>query len=222
MRAVPLQTTEHLAAEHLAGAQEATASLRRVEALLVGLATDGFTNRPTEVRRTRASGLVTWIGRATLGVGVVVAVVLVGLILAPRVLPVQTLVVVSGSMEPAIPTGSLILMERVDSASLGVGEIITFQRPDRVGELITHRIVAEQIASDGTRAFATKGDASGVPDPWVVPAVGIGWRALGVVPVAGYLLEALRSDLARLLLFIGPLSMLAAIALQHIWRRARD
>lgn len=222
MRARPQHTTEHLAAEHLAGAQEATTSLRRVEALLVGLATESFATRPTEAPRMRASGLSAWIGRTTLGFGVVVAIALVALILAPRVLPVQTLVVVSGSMEPAIPIGSLILMERVESASLGVGEIITFQRPDRVGELITHRIVAEQVAPDGTRAFATKGDASGVPDPWVVPAVGIGWRALSVVPVAGYLLEALRSDLARLLLFVGPLSILATIALHSIWRRARD
>lgn len=222
MRAMPQQPSEHIASEHLAGALEATASLRRVEALLVGLASGDRATRPAVATRTRASGPAAWIGRVILGAGAVVTIILVALILAPRVLPVQTLVVVSGSMEPAIPTGSLVLMERVDSASLGVGEIITFQRPDRAGELITHRIVAEQIAPDGTRAFATKGDASGVPDPWVVPAVGVGWRALGVIPVAGYLLEALRSDVARLLLFLGPLSILAAIALHSIWRRARD
>lgn len=218
MGAVTQSSPEHLSSEHLVGAQEVTASLRSVEALLLRLATESFVIRP-EVRRRPVSGLAGWIGRTAAGAAIVTATLLVALILAPRVLPVQTLVVISGSMEPVIPIGSLILMERIESSALTVGEVITFQRPDRIGELVTHRIVAEQIAPDGTRAFATKGDASGVPDPWVVPAVGIGWRLLAIVPVAGYVLEALRSDVARLLMFVAPLSMLAALVLTSIWRR---
>jgi signal peptidase len=157
-------------------------------------------------------------GHAVTVLAVLAAIVLGALTFGPRLLPVQTLVVLSGSMEPVLPVGSLIVLERVDARDIRIGDVITFQRPDRPSELVTHRVVGEHRSPDGARALVTRGDASGAVDPWVVPVTGAGWRTAAVAPVAGYVLEALRSDAARLALLVVPLGALAALALRSIWK----
>ena len=80
------------------------------------------------------------------------------------------LAVASGSMEPVLYAGDLILIEGVDNAAdIHVdtkdaeqpGDIIVFYRYD---ELIVHRAVEETLNSDGTYSFKTWGDNNGWPD----------------------------------------------------------
>jgi signal peptidase len=80
------------------------------------------------------------------------------------------LAVASGSMEPVLYKGDLILIEGVDNASdihVGTkdsaqpGDIIVFYRYD---ELIVHRAVEKSLNSDGTYSFKTWGDNNGWPD----------------------------------------------------------
>ena len=74
----------------------------------------------------------------------------------------SVLKVVTGSMEPSIHVGDYIVVEKVDTSALEVGDIIAFysEQSDIEGLLVTHRIA--EINSDGS--FVTKGDANPVTD----------------------------------------------------------
>ena len=57
---------------------------------------------------------------------VVVALLLVVVMYAPRLFGIGTYVVTSGSMEPQIPVGSLVYVEKVDPLEIKAGDTITF------------------------------------------------------------------------------------------------
>lgn len=73
--------------------------------------------------------------------------------------------VLTGSMEPAIPEGSLLLIKKTDPSALQVGDVISFysKDPSLNGEVNTHRIM-EIEEENGTYLFTTKGDANNVKD----------------------------------------------------------
>jgi signal peptidase I len=74
----------------------------------------------------------------------------------------RPLVVRSGSMEPTIPTGSMVLVQRITAAEISVGDIVAVERPDHTR--VTHRVV--DIERHGETAELTlKGDANEDPDP---------------------------------------------------------
>jgi signal peptidase len=96
------------------------------------------------------------------------------------------LAVASGSMEPVLYAGDLILIEGVDNAAdihVGTkdveqpGDIIVFYRYD---ELIVHRAVEKTLNSDGTYSFKTWGDNNGWPDGTPVKESDIVGRYLGI------------------------------------------
>ena len=75
--------------------------------------------------------------------------------------------VMTGSMEPTIPTNSLITVKHVAGSELAVGDIITFysRDPSLMGEPNTHRIIRIE-EEQGERIFYTKGDANNVEDKY--------------------------------------------------------
>ena len=74
----------------------------------------------------------------------------------------QPLVVRSGSMEPTIATGSMILVKRIDASEIKVGDVLAVERPDHTR--VTHRVVG--IEHRGATAELTmKGDANEDADP---------------------------------------------------------
>ena len=78
--------------------------------------------------------------------------------------------ILTGSMEPTIPTGSNVISKTVDTDSLEVGDIITFISRDQAiyGNANTHRIVAVVVDENGERCFATRGDANNATDSLLV------------------------------------------------------
>lgn len=74
--------------------------------------------------------------------------------------------VVSGSMEPELPAGCLVIAKHVDSG-YEIGDVITFisSDPGIAGSTNTHRIIDKEVGEDGSVWYMTKGDANSVPDP---------------------------------------------------------
>lgn len=92
----------------------------------------------------------------------VAAAVLVVLVL-PRAVQGEAMTVLTGSMEPAIPTGSVALVRPVDPQTVEVGDVVTYQvRPDEA-VYITHRVV-EVTEQDGQALYILRGDANDVAD----------------------------------------------------------
>jgi signal peptidase len=120
--------------------------------------------------------------------------------------------VATGSMEPTIPTGSVILSRPVAPEAIEPGDVIVFAAPNGAtvagGEdgmfdsteqmLVTHRVVAvtsDDGTSDGGIAFRTKGDGNEDEDPWLVTPDMLRARYVAHVPVLGTVVS--RPDLRR-------------------------
>ena len=109
--------------------------------------------------------------------------------------------VVSGSMEPTIGTGSVVLTQKVAVKDLAVGDVVMFERPDDGDAQVVHRI-AELEPSQGGPLIRTKGDANATKDPWqVTPQGDTAWVARGSVPYVGYVALATRTAVGQHALF---------------------
>lgn len=65
-------------------------------------------------------------------------------------------IVLSGSMEPEIMAGDLVLTKTIDPKEIKVGDVISFQAEDNI--VVTHRVT--EVKTDGGLSFLTKGDAN--------------------------------------------------------------
>jgi len=122
----------------------------------------------------------------------VVMVVAVGGLLYLRAWP-PIVVVMSSSMEPAIDTGSIVLLKHVDGAP-EVGDVVTVPVPaevqaDGYPSEVLHRVI--EITEDGL--VRTQGDNLDKPDPFAVPVSAVTERVVTVVPGAGQLVAFLFS-----------------------------
>ncbi len=95
--------------------------------------------------------------------------------------------VLSGSMEPAYHTGSLIYVKEADYTGLESGDVITFMLDEET--IATHRIV--EVVPDKTDAsvlwFRTKGDANEAVDGNLVHYQNIIGTPVFSIPKLGYL-----------------------------------
>ena len=136
--------------------------------------------------------------RAVDKAAVVVLVVIVGAIAYSVSQGLRPLIVYSGSMEPTIPTGSVLVVKPTAPENLYVGDVITVNQPDGLG-VVTHRIQSMQ-AVDGRNVFQTKGDANDFPDPQLFTLERQAGRVVGHVPYLGYAVVYAGSPLIRMAL----------------------
>jgi signal peptidase len=127
--------------------------------------------------------VVTWAVRAVLVGLVVLGAAAVGtLVVLPAVTGSVALEVLTGSMNPAVPAGSVVLVRPVDPATLRVGDVATYQTQPGRAEYITHRIVGIDSTTGG---FTFQGDANRGPDKDVVPAAAVRGRVWFHAPYLG-------------------------------------
>lgn len=113
---------------------------------------------------------------------VILAAALVGV----RAVGIKTYAVVSGSMEPTYPTGSLLYVKSIDPERLAVGDAVTFMLDEDT--VATHRII-EVIPDDEDESvirFRTKGDANASADGMPVHCKNIIGKPLFAIPYLGY------------------------------------
>jgi signal peptidase len=119
--------------------------------------------------------------------------------------------VYTGSMEPAIPVGGVVVIKPVDPESLREGDIICFELSGPT--TITHRIIS--ITEEG---FITKGDANEDPDQWIVKRENIVGKALFTIPYLGYLSHFVRTPLGFILLIVIPASLIIIMEIRNIMK----
>lgn len=120
------------------------------------------------------------IGAATL----VIIIVLCLSVSVPHLLGYTQYVVVSGSMEPAIPVGSLVFSKPTEPAELVQGEVIVFYTERHTKTPVTHRVVENRFAD---REIITKGDANDDNDPSPVSYDDVIGKVEHHIPRLGYL-----------------------------------
>ncbi|KAA1415333.1 signal peptidase I [Nocardioides humilatus] len=118
---------------------------------------------------------------------------------------VRPVVITSGSMEPTISTGAMVVSRSVSADDVAVGDVVTVRTT--TGSRVTHRVV--EISGDGgVVTLRLKGDANADPDPVSYPATEVG-KAVVDVPYVGYLLMAVNTPVG--LVVIGGLSALLVL-----------
>ncbi|OUZ12572.1 signal peptidase I [Aeromicrobium sp. PE09-221] len=149
---------------------------------------------------------------------------LVAGVLLPRLAGATPYAVLTSSMEPTLPPGTLVVARPVAPEQIGVGDVITFQLSSGRPLTATHRVTAVEQRLDGERSFVTKGDANATADPAVVRPVQVRGELWYAVPYLGHLHRWLSGSQRTTLTSVvaGGLSAYAAVMLGGAWRdRAR-
>ena len=125
-------------------------------------------------------------------------------------------VIYSGSMEPTVKVGSLLVTRPADVEDLRVGDVITYRSPGNHTTL-THRIVSIR-QEDGERVFQTKGDASLEPDPREIILRGQVSRMAFDIPYLGYVVDFAKSIQGVVLLLLVPAAGLLLMQGLKAWK----
>jgi signal peptidase I len=149
------------------------------------------------------------------GAGVLLAAAL------PMALGMRSFTVMSGSMEPAVRTGDIVVDEQIAPIDARPGDIVTFKDPRGQSRLLTHRVRRIQVSGRAANVV-TKGDANDTTERWSVPVDGKIGRVAYRLPKLGYALALTREPKAKVLLIVVPAVVAGLLELMRIWRPRRD
>lgn len=128
----------------------------------------------------------------------------------PKLLGYQIYSVISGSMEPAIPVGSLVYIQEEAPENLAEGEVIAFYGARDSASVITHRVIENRVVMG---ELITKGDANQTNDMNPIPYANVIGRVVRSVPGAGRAAELLTSVFGK---FLAGCLIGAAVILQFL------
>lgn len=121
---------------------------------------------------------------------IVVLIILVGILFVPRFFGYQNFAVISGSMEPNMPVGSIVYAHPEDFENIKVNDVISY----RVNEetMVTHRVVE---VNEEDKSFITKGDANDVNDANPISYENVVGVVKMCIPLLGYITMYIKTPL---------------------------
>lgn len=162
---------------------------------------------------SRSGRVLGWLGQVVAWSFVIVIVAaLTATVLVPRVSGATPYTVLTSSMEPGMPAGTLVVVKPVDPDQLGVGTVITYQLESGEESVVTHRVVAVENAINGEQTFVTQGDANDVVDPEPVRPVQIRGQRWYSVPYLGHVNKVLTGSQRQLAVYVVGSLLLAYAA----------
>lgn len=142
----------------------------------------------------------------------------IGLGVGPHTGRYRTMTVLTDSMRPTMPAGSVAVQTPMPVSEVEVGDVITYRIPVEDQRIVTHRVV-EVLEAGPKPVVVTQGDAVEQPDPWSARLEGpVVWRTEVGVPYLGYGLHFLRQPVLRDVLVLGVPVLLSLTWLVDIWR----
>lgn len=146
-------------------------------------------------------------------------VVLLALAIGPHVFGYRTVVMRTGSMEPSISPGDVLVIRSEPVSSLRRGQILTFAAPVAGSPVFSHRVTVVRHTATDT-VVTTKGDANSVDDPWQARITDKqAWHVVGVVPGVGWVIAELHRPSVHLVsVWLIPAALCAEVLLR-LWRR---
>ena len=115
-----------------------------------------------------------------------VAAALILAVLLPRLTGATPYTVLTGSMRPNFPPGTLIVAKPIHSDDVRVGDVVTIQLQSGEASYVTHRVVEVTTELSGERRFRTKGDANDAADSELRRSEQIRGKLWYSVPYLGY------------------------------------
>jgi signal peptidase len=130
----------------------------------------------------------------------------------------QLFVVRSGSMEPAVPTGSVVVVSPRDEYLLE--DIITYKNNPNAdikdsNSTTTHRII-EIHDDEGRPTYTTKGDANNTADTENIPMSWVLGKMIFPIPLLGYVVAFAKTQAGLIVLIIIPATMIVSSEISKI------
>lgn len=141
-------------------------------------------------------------------------------LVAPLAVGGRPYTVLSGSMAPTIAAGDMIVAERIPAREVRIGDVVTFQDPERGNRPTTHRVGGIRREA-GRLAFVTKGDANDSVERWRAAPAGELGRVVYKIPEIGHVTALAGTRTGFILLVAVPLLLVAINELLRIWRPRR-
>ena len=148
---------------------------------------------------------------------IIFCVAIISLLLAFSTLKIpgnyKLYVVQSGSMEPAIKTGSIVIVK--PKSYYGLGNIVTFLPAGQKNDPTTHRIV--EIKDNGPEIlFTTKGDANTGEDRERIKQSEILGAIIASFPYLGYVVAFTKTQIGFIFLIVVPATIIIFSEVLHI------
>ncbi|WP_433674490.1 signal peptidase I [Microbacterium gorillae] len=138
-------------------------------------------------RESRERSLLSYLGSAAMTVIlVVVLAIAAAAIVVPALTGSTALTVLTSSMTPNLPPGTLIVVRPTDPDDIHPGDVVTYQLRSDEPEVVTHRVIQRTALADGQLIFITQGDANPMPDETPVQEVQIRGTLWYAVPYLGW------------------------------------
>ncbi|RJQ36899.1 signal peptidase I [Candidatus Microgenomates bacterium] len=144
--------------------------------------------------------------------------VLTAMVYLPLKIPTKIFVVQSGSMNPAIPVGSIVIVQR--QRQFQKGDIITYIHPKNTSEYITHRVLEVRKAGN-TVNYQTKGDANSSADLDLIKKEAIWGKVNFTIPYLGYFIGFIKTKIGLTLAIILPLSFIVASEIRAVVKEVK-
>ncbi len=116
----------------------------------------------------------------------------------PSFFGIKTYVVISGSMEPEIQIGDIVVAKNAKNENLNVGDIICFRQGQSV---VTHRISQKNEEGDDIN-YKTKGDNNNAEDTGTITKREIEGKVIKIIPKLGKVSLMLQNKIAIVVIIV--------------------
>ncbi len=148
---------------------------------------------------------------------IVIVIALCIPITVPWLVGYQVYDVVSGSMEPEIPVGSVVYVKQVDPPTIQIGDVIAYQSESGV---VIHRVTTNRTSMG---EMVTKGDANNVEDFSPVPYDNVLGRVEMHLPFLGAFMSIYASVAGKVyLLLIAACGVMLNLVAANMRQRRRE
>ncbi len=148
----------------------------------------------TRTENADARGVFHYVGLG-LSAGLLGLVMLLALatVVIPKLTGSTPLAILTSSMEPSLPPGTLIVVKPTPAEDVHVGDVVTHQFRSGDPAVVSHRVIEITDSSAGGRTFVTQGDNNARPDAEMVPEQlrGVVWYS---VPFIGWVSTYIHGD----------------------------
>jgi signal peptidase len=120
------------------------------------------------------------------------------LVIVPRIAGASPYTILTGSMKPDMPPGTIVVVKPLPFDEIRQGDVITYQIESGKPMVVTHRVVGISVV-DGETRLVTQGDTNDAPDALPVREVqvrGVVWYHVPMVGFATSLIDDVSKGIA--------------------------
>lgn len=173
-------------------------------------------------------GLLHYLGLAVSGALLALVLGLAALVIViPAIVGGSALTVLTSSMAPRFPPGTLIVIKPTPIDEIRVGDVMTYQIKSGQPAVISHRVISRMVDLNGVTTFITKGDNNDLADKDPIREIQVKGTLWYAIPYLGWVNNAVNGEARPLvvpivagLLFAYALWMLISAALARQRSRA--